>query len=800
MKQGLILIALVVMLLGAAWSWFSNRQAEQQLSPSVQVQDLQLPDLGNAGYDWIAKGIFKNETGGQVDKLTYWGEGEDFPSMGIGHFIWFPEGVDAPFDEQFPSMVAYVAKAVDDDIPMPAWLRELEPFDAPWPNKQQFDEDWSSAELSELRQWLSDTRLYQARYIVSAFRQRWQDLELPAEQKQGYNQLLQKLMASREGLFAVIDYYNFKGLGINPRERYQGQGWGLLQVLQTMLETPVEPGACVDQLQRFSTAAADRLSLRVQLAPPERNEARWLAGWLKRLGGYLHDASMARRVSGCGFRIKPYLQNPAVDAMTINWLSNQAQRGQLKIRKMGGPPAGTEVLFESSPVQADALGYHPEENCAEDYCSDVDLPYLHQVRITDLQAGGSYEYEVLQGADRSSGSFSTVDPETDSVRFIVYADSETEPESTGKHAHWPGIDASSILRMYPLDQTTGYANNLDVIRSRNPDFVAIAGDMVQSGGEQRDWDEFWRHNEALAANTAILPALGNHDYFGGPGELGKYGTEDSERSVLKYLTYFDLPDNGAANQTHTERYYAMQYGPLSLIVLDPTDGLPHRSDRDTNWRLRGENDGGNAPDWHQGSEQYQWLEQQLVKAQQNSAFTFVMFHSAPYTSGVHGQPPGENPGEDILSSMPLKALTPLFMRYGVDAVFSGHDEMYEHSVVAGIETTGDGRTFDQLIHFLDVGIGGDGLRGPAENVQNLERVFLAHTDSPEIYDQNGVLIDGGKHYGHLEVNISKSEDGQWQAKLEPVYVFPLMGEDQLSIGFERRLYDDVISIQARNLE
>jgi len=24
--------------------------------------------------------------------------------------------------------------------------------------------------------------------------------------------------------------------------------------------------------------------------------------------------------------------------------------------------------------------------------------------------------------------------------------------------------------------------------------VAIAGDLVQSGGEQRDWDEFWAHN------------------------------------------------------------------------------------------------------------------------------------------------------------------------------------------------------------------------------------------------------------------------------------------------------------------
>lgn len=799
MKKNSLWIALLVPLLAIAWLLYSGKQAGQRETPVTQVQaELQVPELSDASYHWIATGIFNNETGGQVDKLTYWGAGEDFPSMGIGHFIWFPQGVDAPFDEQFPDMVAYVAAA--SGKPLPLWLAQLDPRDAPWRHKQQFDADRSSTELGELRQWLYDTRLYQARFIVAAFKQRWQDLELSAEKKQVYNQLLQELMDTPDGLFAVIDYYNFKGMGTNPRERYQGQGWGLLQVLQAMSESPVQPGHCVDQLHRFVDAAGERLRLRVQLSPSERNESRWLEGWLKRLDGYLQEASMDRRVTSCGFRIKPYLQNPARDAMTINWLGNQAQSGQLKVRKMTGHEAGMDVLFESRPMLADALAYHRQENCEEVYCSDAGLPYLHQVRVTDLQPGSSYEYEVIQGPEQAGGSFKTPGPETENIRFIVYADSETEPESTGKHAHWPGVDSTSAMRRYPIDQTIGYANNLEVIRARKPDFVAIAGDLVQSGGEQRDWDEFWVHNESLAASSAILPALGNHDYFGGPGYLGKYDTEDSERSVRKYLSYFDLPDNSSSNPAHSERYYSIRYGPLSLIVLDTTDGQPHRTDRDTNWRLRGENDGGNAPAWHPGTEQYTWLVQQLKDAQRISAFTFVMFHAAPYTSGVHGRVPGENRGEDILSSVPLRQLTPLFMKHGVDAVFSGHDEMYEHSVVSGTETTTSGGTFDQQIHFLDVGIGGDGLRGPAENVQNPDQVFLAHSDSVEIYDDNGVLIDGGKHYGHLEIDIYKSENGRWRAQFEPVYIFPLMAQDQRVSGYERRLYDDVFVLESRKME
>jgi hypothetical protein len=82
---------------------------------------------------------------------------------------------------------------------------------------------------------------------------------------------------------------------VNPRERYQGQGWGLIQVLQAMpafklaidhqsAVLPIDDAALVAQ---FSQAAAERLSLRVELAPPERNEKRWLPGWLKRLQAYL---------------------------------------------------------------------------------------------------------------------------------------------------------------------------------------------------------------------------------------------------------------------------------------------------------------------------------------------------------------------------------------------------------------------------------------------------------------------------------------------------------------------------------
>lgn len=767
-----------------------------QQGKTSTVVSLELRELSDADYDWIAAGIFQNEAAGQVDKLTYWGAGEDFPSLGIGHFIWFPAGVDAPFDEQFPAMVSFVSRLAPEHLQAPVWLNELHPFDAPWNSKTAFDEAWSSDGMTSLRNWLASTRGYQARFIVSAFEQRWGNLELASDQKQDLTALLQQLVETPAGLFAVIDYYNFKGLGNNPRERYQEQGWGLLQVLEALTVLRKDEDGCSDIVAQFRDAAAGRLALRVELSPAERNEARWLAGWLIRLDGYLANKSTRVSLSRCGFRVTPYLQNPARDAITLIWFSDEDRVGQLTVWKSAGDSLEDGVVFESHPVRAEALFYHPAEHCAGSYCDELAPPFLHQLRITDLEPDTVYRYRVVQHTEQVDGSFSTLDSGEKPLRFMVYGDSETEPESTAAHVLWPGAERSTRERKYPVDQTTGYAQNLKVIQDRQPGFVAIAGDLVQSGGEQRDWDEFWLHNAGLAATTVLLPALGNHDYFGGPRDLGKYATADSERAVRKYQTYFDLPANGASVAAQEERYYSLRYGVVTLIVLDTTDGFPDRSEMDTNWRLRGEGDGGFAPDWQAGSEQHSWLLKELRQAQAASRFTFVVFHGSPYSSGVHGRPPGEKPHQDILSAQPLQTLTPLFLRYGVDAVFGGHDEMYEHSVIAGTEISPEGLETAHAIHFYDVGIGGDGLRGPVSDVANPYRVFLADIDSPEIYGPDGVLQDGGKHYGHLEVNIEQDSDGIWQARMDAVYIFPILEPDGRAVGFERRLYPDAVTLTA----
>lgn len=486
------------------------------------------------------------------------------------------------------------------------------------------------------------------------------------------------------------------------------------------------------------------------------------------------------------FRVAPYVQNPTETTATLVWFSDSPNPGEVTLGLDDGPYLRS---LRSEPRRADALAYQPGE-----MESPPALPYHHELRIGGLQPGRAYRYTVRQDGETAHGRIATRPEEARALRFIVFGDSETEPESVGKFTPWQGRAPGEEERLYLVDQELGFRENLRVMQSRKPDFVAIAGDLVEAGGEQRDWDEFWRLAGPLAASTPIFPALGNHDYWAGPGERGQYAEVASERAVAKYRSHFDLPANGMG--PHHERYYSVDWGPVTLIVLDLNNGVPQGTAADTNWYMRGEGEGGFAPSWAPGSAQYRWLEASLRRAQRDSAFTFVMFHFCPYSSGPHGLPPGDGAGEDRLSGVPLRALTPLFQRYGVDALFNGHDELYEHSVVPGTQVLPDGASVAHRLHVYDVGVGGDGLRAPVEGLENPYRVFVAHDDAPEVRDDNGLLIDGGKHYGHLEVNVVADGQGGWDARLDMVYLFPVMDASGRVLRFERRLYDDSLVLSA----
>jgi len=276
---------------------FSIAKAQDASQPLLTA----LTQLTEADYAWIGAKIYQNEAASNPKYLTHWGKGEDFPSFGIAHFIWFPnistlqggtKKSPPPYQETFPAMFAFVSKK----SPPPIWLQQLwkqslqssnQAFDAPWQTKVQFDAVQSSNNMQSLRQWLLNTQTHQARFIVKGFQQRWADetASLSTKRLERLNQRLNNMMAFKKGLFSVVDYFNFKGLGNNLKEQYQGQSWGLISILEGMPHVVFEEDDH-KMLMAFIASAKKQLQQRTELAPKERNESRWLKGWFKRLDGY----------------------------------------------------------------------------------------------------------------------------------------------------------------------------------------------------------------------------------------------------------------------------------------------------------------------------------------------------------------------------------------------------------------------------------------------------------------------------------------------------------------------------------
>ena len=61
-----------------------------------------------------------------------------------------------------------------------------------------------------------------------------------------------------------------------------------------------------------------------------------------------------------------------------------------------------------------------------------------------------------------------------------------------------------------------------------------------------------------------------------------------------------------------------------------------------------------------------------------------------------------------------------------------------------------------------------------------------------------MLISGGKHYGHLEIDAIMNSAGLWDVTITPAYAFPLLSQENPGeiLGWERRIYDDVVTFSS----
>jgi 3',5'-cyclic AMP phosphodiesterase CpdA len=545
------------------------------------------------------------------------------------------------------------------------------------------------------------------------------------------------------------------------------------------------------------------------------------------------------------FRVNPYLQNPTTNAVTINWFTTAAATGSISVE---GPGLAAPLVVSSTPAIMPALAYDlPGEDNPVAATNDQRVlaggvpaaNFKHSVRITGLVPASTYTYTVTQGGTTFTRTFRT-SPEaqtTQPLRFAVLSDSETLVSGRTRFREWaagaqaPGSSGrpSGTGRgrsTYLLTERDGYAQNIALIDSRDPDLIIMPGDLIEgtTAEHQRRWDEFWRHNagefDDLLSKRALVAAIGNNCIFLGSG-AGVQGTNERiRRARQQWSAYFDFPS--IPDGEYQDLYHRTDFGPVTILTLcsvkaveeanhmvapvpgiASSDTVPARANRDTNraW-FNVLYPFGDIPDFNTGTRQWNWAVEQLAAARAENRIIFVQWHHTPWSRGIHGSSVTSNQSGEA-----MRIYVPLMEQYNVAGVFCGHSEVAERSF---IDTNADGRG----INLWDVGYAGDGLRGiedapgsttaPITAWRNTEPGFVmnpysqwtADRSEPELWRGN-TLLAGGKHYGHLDVQILPHTGGRYTLVFQPWHVFPInAGDTDFSVtGFEPRRYDDRVILR-----
>lgn len=245
----------------------ANTLSSSTLS-NIKISDA---ELRNIGYR-----IYINECSGKVENLTYWNSKEPFPSMGIGHFVWYSTNYDRPRGDSFSKLLYFYEQ---NGIKLPKWIKKTN-YKCPWTTRTAFYNDFNSSQMRYLRDLLKKTMYLQARFIIIRFQDaadRIFQAPMSPQMKKHVQYQFYRVAQSPMGLYALIDYVNFKGTGT-----MNSGNWGLLQVLENMKGNGTGKQALIE----FASSAKNVLKNRIAQSKNRSVEERNIKGWNKRIDTY----------------------------------------------------------------------------------------------------------------------------------------------------------------------------------------------------------------------------------------------------------------------------------------------------------------------------------------------------------------------------------------------------------------------------------------------------------------------------------------------------------------------------------
>jgi 3',5'-cyclic AMP phosphodiesterase CpdA len=249
--------------------------------------------------------------------------------------------------------------------------------------------------------------------------------------------------------------------------------------------------------------------------------------------------------------------------------------------------------------------------------ADLGEAHCHSVTFKDLEPNSKYLYRVGDGANWSEWiQFRTASAKPEPFSFIYFGDAQNDIKS-----HW-----SRVIR--------GAYSDMPQAR-----FIVHAGDLVDVPNSDAQWGEWFYAGGWVNAMVPTVPTPGNHEYT-------SVRVEEQGQTVSRpalsghWRPQFALPENGPAGMEELkETCYYLDYQGVRIVSLD------------SNLKQR---------------EQVPWLEK--VLSDNPNRWTVLTFHH-PIHSSAKGR---DNPRV-------RNAWQPIFDKYRVDLVLTGHDHTYARS-------------------------------------------------------------------------------------------------------------------------
>jgi len=281
---------------------------------------------------------------------------------------------------------------------------------------------------------------------------------------------------------------------------------------------------------------------------------------------------------------------------------------------------------------------------------------IHRIYLSNLKSNTKYYYQLKNFPNDSNIHHFTTAPDNSTVNspvaFIVVGD--TQNGGGFSQPDW------------------AYPKLIDQIEHETFDLVLHTGDASDQGNDIKSWKEFLDQSHRICADHPLQIAIGNHDSgsnylqdktikkYRDDGAnfdylLGyKYGRPVSERQITSYLG----------------RYYALDYGCCQFIFVDTQNQLL-------------------AAPW---SNQWKYLEQILSNT--TKPWKIVVIHWPLFE--LRGPMDGMA-SYSYRSIRYVKYLLPLFEKFHVDLILTGHEHLFMHHEWSYTDSTSKTRTIHQFI-------------------------------------------------------------------------------------------------------